>query len=314
MIVKLKTRAASAGVRDRSRGPLGDACYVMSERSRLHFYSGAGPLSIKSFYGGRALYDVGAGRYGIDDRCYLILNDRQSYSITVDVHEPLESFCLFFAPGFAEGIVARMVSRTERLLDDPDSSAAPIAFVERTYPHDDVLSPALDRLRSALPLMHGDHLWLEERLHEIVERLVLVHRRVLKEVGAVPAVRASTRDEIYRRLHRARDYASACYDQPVTLDAIARAACLSPNHLLRSFQRVFGRTPHQYLTEVRLDRARELLERTDHAVTEVCFAVGYESLGSFSTLFRRRFGASPEKYRLQKKGDFREAGSVRSSA
>jgi AraC family transcriptional regulator len=314
MIIRLEPSATSARTGDASRGPLGDACYVMSEHSRRHYYSGVGPLSIKSFYGGRALYDVGAGRYAIDDRCYLILNDRQNYSITVDVYEPLESFCLFFAPGFAEGILNRMVSRTEHLLDDPERLAAPITFVERTYAHDDVLTPALNRLRSTLPLLYGDHLWLEEQLHEIVERLVGVHRRVLKEVGAVPAVRASTRDEIYRRVHRARDFASACYDQPVTLGDIARAACLSPNHLLRSFHRLFGHTPHQYLSEVRLERARELLEHTDLSVTEICFAVGYESLGSFSTLFRRRFGVSPEKYRLQKKGDFREARLAHSSA
>lgn len=310
MLVRLPSGFAPDRNDATARGPLGDASYIMSERSREHYYAGAGPLSIKSFYRGRALYDVGTGKYAIDDRSYLVLNDRQHYTITVDVDVPLESFCLFFAPGFAERVLRCLTAPADRLLDDPDAPGAPIAFFERSYPHDDTLSPALLALRAALPLMRDDALWLEQRLHDIVERLVRVHRAAAREMNAIPAVRASTRDEIYRRLHRARDFAAACYDSPVTLDDLARAACLSPNHLLRTFGRLFGRTPHQFLTDLRLERACELLRHTDLPVTEICFAVGYESLGSFSALFRRRHGVSPEGYRRQK-GDFREARPFR---
>jgi AraC-like DNA-binding protein len=90
-------------------------------------------------------------------------------------------------------------------------------------------------------------------------------------------------------------------DEEVPLDAIARVACLSPSHLLRTFKEVFGRSPHQYLTDLRVERAKALLERTDLTVTDVCLSVGYTSLGSFSRLFRRHVGLSPEQYRVSKK-------------
>ncbi|MCC6187439.1 MAG: helix-turn-helix transcriptional regulator [Anaerolineales bacterium] len=159
------------------------------------------------------------------------------------------------------------------------------------------MSPALQALRIALPRHRGDAGWLAERLHELVERLLQVQHGLGAEVAALPAARAATREELYRRLHRVRDYASACFQQPLTLGDLAPIAALSPNHLLRTFRAAFGETPHQYLTRLRLARARQLLTATDWPVTEICLEVGYESLGSFSSLFRREYGLAPSHLR-----------------
>lgn len=102
-------------------------------------------------------------------------------------------------------------------------------------------------------------------------------------------------DEI--RLLRARAFIDRCFDRPLDLEAIARQAHFSRYHFLRAFRRAYAITPHQYLTQRRLDRARDLLEGSDLSVTEVCLAVGFQSLGSFSTLFRRHVGRSPADYR-----------------
>jgi transcriptional regulator GlxA family with amidase domain len=97
----------------------------------------------------------------------------------------------------------------------------------------------------------------------------------------------------------------ACYAEPLGVAELARVACLSPAHFLRSFKALFGVTPHGYLTEVRLRHARRLLETTELPVTAVCFEVGFESLGSFSSLVRRRFGVSPSA--LRRNSRIREA-------
>ncbi len=101
-----------------------------------------------------------------------------------------------------------------------------------------------------------------------------------------------------RRLVRARDLVHDCASEPLTLEALADAAGLSPAFFLRRFSAAFGTTPHRYLTEVRLERARRLLAR-GRAVTDVCFDVGYHSVGSFSTLFRRHLGLSPRAWQRQ---------------
>jgi AraC-like DNA-binding protein len=85
----------------------------------------------------------------------------------------------------------------------------------------------------------------------------------------------------------------------LNLDAIAAEACLSRYHFLRQFQREFQKTPHEYLQARRIERARQLLAAGNHSVTDVCFEVGFQSLGSFSTLFRRTVGQPPATYRAR---------------
>ena len=100
-----------------------------------------------------------------------------------------------------------------------------------------------------------------------------------------------------RHLVRARDLADARYFEPLTVADLARAARLSPAHFSREFRRTFGETPHQYLLTRRLERAAALLRDTDRPVTEICFAVGLASVGSFTTSFRRVYGTTPTAYR-----------------
>jgi AraC family transcriptional regulator len=280
---------------------LGQATHILHERGFSHHWQGIGPLSIKCFFHGRALYKVGVGRYAVDDNSYLILNDGQTYSVDIESENEIESFCIFFERGLVESVQRSLNTKTSQLLDEPDRPGGASNFFEKTYPHDDILSPALHRLRIQTALTKHEAARLTEQLHEVMERLLLVHTRVRRQVESISAVRAASREELYRRLHRARDYAAACLDEPITLNDLARVACLSTNHFLRTFKQAFHQTPHQYLTRIRLERAQGLLTQTDQPVTEVCFAVGFESLGSFSWLFRQRVGLAPEAYRKAKR-------------
>ena len=100
-----------------------------------------------------------------------------------------------------------------------------------------------------------------------------------------------------RHLLRAKDLADSRYFEPLTVDDLAHEAGLSPAHFSREFKRTFGESPHAYLLTRRLERAASLLRNTDRPVTEISLAVGWESLGSFSTSFRRVYGKSPFGYR-----------------
>ena len=100
-----------------------------------------------------------------------------------------------------------------------------------------------------------------------------------------------------RHLLRARDLADVRYAEPIRVADMARAAGLSPAHFSRAFRQAFGETPHQYLLTRRLERAAALLRSTDRTVTDICLLVGLESVGSFTTSFRRMFGRTPTAYR-----------------
>ena len=99
------------------------------------------------------------------------------------------------------------------------------------------------------------------------------------------------------RLWAARRLIDERYAEPLEVDDMARAAGLSTYHFIREFRRAFGCTPGRYLRERRLTRARQLLAVSELPVTEVCFAVGFESLGSFCTLFRKSEGEPPAAFR-----------------
>jgi AraC-like DNA-binding protein len=275
--------------------------YVLRARSRRYHWQGTQPLSIKAFFGGEALYSAGGGYHAVGGASYLVLNAGQHYTISIEAPQPVESFCIFFAPGLAADVRRSLTCKSTPLLDDPAADhamQADTAFYERVYSADDEVWPALLRLRAGMAAPAGDDAaWLEERLHELMAALWRERGRLRAEVEVLPAARPATREELYCRLHLARDYAAAMYATPVTLDVLARVACMSPNHLLRTFSAAFGQTPHQYLTAVRMERAAALLHANGLSVTEIGRAVGYASLGSFSALFKRQTGMSPQEYR-----------------
>ncbi|WP_285506511.1 helix-turn-helix transcriptional regulator [Actinokineospora sp. NBRC 105648] len=107
----------------------------------------------------------------------------------------------------------------------------------------------------------------------------------------------STEDLV--RLRRARDTMDRDYAQPLDVPALARAALMSAGHFSRSFRAAFGETPYSYLMTRRIERAKALLRRGDLSVTDVCFAVGCSSLGSFSSRFTELVGESPSAYRAR---------------
>lgn len=98
-------------------------------------------------------------------------------------------------------------------------------------------------------------------------------------------------------LRRARDHVDHNYREPLVLDELARVAGVSKYHFARSFEAAYGETPMRYLTRRRIERAQDLLRVANLTVTEVCMAVGFASLGSFSARFRQLVGESPTAYR-----------------
>lgn len=104
------------------------------------------------------------------------------------------------------------------------------------------------------------------------------------------------------RLRRVRDRIDRDYAQPLDVEALARDAHMSAGHLSRQFKRAYGESPYSYLMTRRIERAMALLRRGDLSVTDVCFAVGCSSLGTFSTRFTELVGMSPSAYREQTAG------------
>jgi len=102
--------------------------------------------------------------------------------------------------------------------------------------------------------------------------------------------------DIYQRIATAKIYIDDNYQEPIDLDQVSQQAFLSKFHFHRLFRQIYRRTPHQYLTWKRINKAKDLLSE-NKPVTEVCNEVGFESIGSFSVLFKKEIGFAPTYYR-----------------
>jgi AraC-like DNA-binding protein len=104
-------------------------------------------------------------------------------------------------------------------------------------------------------------------------------------------------EDLNRRLLRARDAMDRAYAEPLDVRSVATVAHVSEAHFIRTFRSVFGETPHRYLQRRRVERAMFLLRETDRSITDICFDVGFTSLGTFSRTFRQIVGETPSAYR-----------------
>ncbi|HEX3743927.1 MAG TPA: AraC family transcriptional regulator [Bryobacteraceae bacterium] len=275
---------------NRLSAPLRRTNAVLRARSRTHFVKEfAGPLSIKSVTEGAVAWKC-AGRDRLVDRdSFLVLNADEPYSMAIDSRTPVSTLCVFFQDGFVESVQAALAGK------EIESECAPLPFLGGLHRRDDGILPRMQAIAQAPA---GDRLCLDEQFLLLARDLLCLNGEMRRRVQSMPAVRPATRAELFRRVRRAQEYlhASAC-DDP-SLDAIARQACLSPYHFHRAFTRAFGETPHAYRNRLRLERAHRLLAAGGMTITQVCGAVGFESAASFSTLFRKAYGAPPSAYRV----------------
>lgn len=256
-----------------------------------------GVLSVKYAFGGRETYEVAGRSLPVEDSSYLILNEGQRYASAIDSDTPVESISIFFNPAFARSVLRTLRETHETLMDDPTDLGPDPCFFERLYPHDQVVSPVLLRMRAALQSGGVEEGWLEEQYHLLLARMLAVHRHVYSEAERLPAVRMATRLDLYQRLYWAKDFMDSNLGESLNLNRIAEIACLSPHHFLRLFKQLFAMTPHQYLTHRRLEMARKLLKKTEMPIMDICLEIGFSSLGTFTSLFRRIHGLSPGRYR-----------------
>lgn len=278
---------------------LGTQNAILSGTAKHYFvpdYEGC--LSIKTVVLGSATWEAGRRRFVVHENSYLILNDRQHYTITIDSARDVTTFCLFFQRGFVEDVFRGTATPAIDLLDSPQlPNSLPLGFRERLETGGKGLLGSIWKLRDRILQGVTSRQALEENFYEIAGEMLRQHKDADSAAAKLPALRPSTRQELYLRLLRGRDYLLSSLDQPIQLSDIAQAACLSPYHFHRTFTRAFGETPQRYLTRQRLERAGVLLRQKGRSVIEVCVECGFESPTSFSTLFRRHFGVSPREFK-----------------
>ncbi len=257
-----------------------------------------GPLTLKFTLKGEEYFATKQRSYRVQPFNYLVFNSGQKYSARIQSEKESETLSVFFRQSFAEEVLGSILAGEESILDNPHNNTVisdqPVTFMEMIYPFDGRLMQFIYKFKLAAKTGFNDDQWLEEELYLLLKVLFEIHKQVAGEIHRIPAVKRSTKVEVYKKINDAKDYIDDNFHTEMKIEDAAKIACMSNFHFIRLFKNVFQDTPYQYITQKRLAKASSLIMKTDMSITEVCFEVGFSSLSSFSWLFKQKYGMSPE--------------------
>ncbi|HLZ89869.1 MAG TPA: AraC family transcriptional regulator, partial [Puia sp.] len=186
----------------------------------------------------------------------------------------------------------------EVLLEKPfDSLPYDFSWLERIHVDPELYQTVFSLIDLGSSCSSFASLQADMIIRQLFERLLIKNQDAYRRSQNVQAVKASTRLEIFKRISTARDWMDAHYNTEISLEDIGAVAAMNSQHFLRMFKQVYAITPHQYLIDLKLKKAKELLESTELTINEICQVIGFESLFSFSILFKGRFGLPPSQFR-----------------
>ncbi|WP_026463087.1 AraC family transcriptional regulator [Adhaeribacter aquaticus] len=233
----------------------------------------------------------------IPEDCFFLSNPDQRYTLTIEPTAPAETFNIHFGQKFIAEVYQGLVLPDIALLDNPVAEqTSAINFYNKLYPKEAIVESLLHQLYQCSQ-ENADNLQVEELLAQILGYLLKVHQQVNAQIAQMPAVKSATKQEAFRRLSLSVDYLNSFCDREVSLDELAGIACLSKFHYLRLFQNCFKQSPYQYLTQLRLEKAKRLLRKPDMPIGEVAEKVGFANFSSFCRAFYKKEKMSATDYR-----------------
>lgn len=258
-------------------------------------------LTIKSAFKGDEFYIAGRAKYRVNEKNFLLLNVQREHESYIDSDREIESFSLFFYPEYVKQVLNALSETTDFLLSSPfnintKNNFINFEFVEKLYLKDRAVKKFLTNIKKASGSISTNENYINEQIYFLLEHLFLSQEKLNNQIQKVNGLRESTKFELYKRLSLAKDYIESCYSEKITLSDLSKSACMSEHHLLREFKKYFKVTPHQYLTNVRLNESVSLLRKNKKSISEISEAVGFEYLSSFSQLFRQRYKISPSEF------------------
>jgi len=256
-------------------------------------------FNIRFAFSGNEQYRIGRRELSIYPDSFLILNKGTQYISKIDSNTPVESFAIGFDQCFLTDFNRSYAEADSLLLDNPEAKAGMgIDFNEIIYPFTGDMRFNIGHLKNHLDNGVQDEMLINEYLHHcLINYYGIYKNEVYSKADKLNFSNRNTRIEIMKRLNMAKDYMYSNYNKNIALEDLGRHACLSVNHLLRTFKQAFNSSPHQFLTQLRLQRAKLLLKSTLYPINEIVCIVGFECPSSFIRLFKSRYKTTPLNYR-----------------
>ncbi|MBO9676547.1 MAG: helix-turn-helix transcriptional regulator [Sphingobacteriaceae bacterium] len=253
--------------------------------------------TIKFVFNGAEDCELNKRRFCIYPDTFAVVNAGTNFCSKIDSISPVNTFSVSFGENFIKDFHNSLCSSSESLLDGKEVKSAPV-FNESLYPFAGDMRFNVQHLKKQLDKGLKDEMLINEYMyHCLLNYYKIYDREVVQKLDKLSFVKTKTREEVLKRLRIAREYISSNYNQNITLEGIAEQACLSVNHLLRTFKEAYEISPYQFLMQLRLNRAKGLLQTTGYPLNEIVDLVGFECPSSFIRLFKNTFNITPLKYR-----------------
>jgi AraC family transcriptional regulator len=242
----------------------------------------------------RGNYVMNRNRVEVSASHFYFLNPNDTLEISFSTAAPLQTWMILFEEKFIGDCFHYLSTSAEQLLASPrDHSPISPRFANSPFDLTDTIKRQMHLLIRSRP----DQDVIQDALFTLIAECNRLNAGTVKDIDKITAVKKSTREELYRRLYLSREWINDNLTTKITLDQMAATACLNKFHFLSNFKQVFNTTPHQYLMEKRLQKAFDWLKYQQYSVTDVCQLLSFESIGSFSNQFRKRFGFTPSSVR-----------------
>jgi AraC-like DNA-binding protein len=275
--------------------------FYESLQQPYHYPEHASALGLLMSGKGTCDYYVNGERNIIWGNRLFLVNRQSKLAINASKKESAPAL-LFFHSGLPELVQHSLDCSDEELLEENNAAHYyDFSWLERM--HD---NPTLGHtLHSLIALGSGcssfASLKADIMIRNLFEQLWLANRAAMQLSKNISAVKLSTRLEIFKRVSIAKEWIEANCCLRITLEQMASVARMNSQHFLRMFRQVYKTTPHQYLVSCKLEKAMQLLQAARLPVNEICNSIGFESVQSFTLLFRKRFGMPPKKFSISDK-------------
>ncbi len=253
-------------------------------------------FAIKYVLEGSELYNLDQQEYMINAGSYLLCNSTKQGHVEIESRHKVKGICVNIVPELMYEVVSSM-RRPDTSYPDAELGlffCTPY-FPENNYEADKtVLGKALKDISHSIQEKRMDAMDLNiEFFYSLSEKIIADQLPVFKQLQSLPGIKRQTKRELYRRICRGKEMIDGQFTQPLSIQTIAREACMSEYHFFRLFKRMMGVSPHQYMVHKRLELAKCLLGQRQLPVSVVAIECGFADIFSFSKAFKKHFKINP---------------------
>ncbi len=252
------------------------------------------PYSLFLNVKGHSFCSVNGHQYRIETDNFLLTQPGDQYDLIVDNIHQTEIFNIHINKEFFEGFVNSFIRSADSLLSDPYQAKTSNKLFTQLYQKDDRINSLIARLgeSGADETERFDAILAEIMLHVLSE-----NEQVKLAASRLPLVSRVGQGELFARLAMAKDYMHSNYASPLNLDELCRETAMSKFHFMRMFKALYGCSPYQYLTGVRMQKAAALLKTSGCSINEISDLLGFEYPNSFIKSFQKNYGIAPLQFR-----------------